>query len=89
MRELYIRISPIILNYSGALVDENEVKELTTIPAQPYALAQFILENNIEKVRLCGNTRYTSGIQKMLDKELGNITHYNVPIEITLEEITG
>ena len=89
MRELYIRISPIILNYSGALIDENGTKELTTIPAQPFALAQFILENNIEKVKLCGNSKYTSGIQKMLNKELGNITQYNVPIEITLEEITG
>ena len=89
MKELYIRISPIILNYSGALIDGKSIKELSTIPAQPFALAQFILENNIEKVRLCGNPKYTSGIQKMLNKELGNITQYNVPIEITLEEITG
>ena len=84
MKELYIRISPIILNYSGALIDGKFIKELSTIPAQPFAL-----ENNIEKVRLCGNPKYTSGIQKMLNKELGNITQYNVPIEITLEEITG
>lgn len=89
MKELYIQIRPIILNYAGALVDENGTKELTSIPAQPFALAQFILENNIEKVRLFGNMKYTSGIQKMLAQELGNITQYNVPIEITLEETIG
>lgn len=89
MKELYIQIKPILLNYSGALVDGSDIKELTTIPAQPFALAQFILENNIERVRLCGNTKYTSGVQKMLDQEFGKITQYNVPIEITLEEITG
>lgn len=89
MKELYIQIKPILLNYTGALVDGNFIKELTTIPAQPFALAQFILENNIEKVRLCGNTKYTSGIQKMLDYEFGKMTQYNIPIEITLEEIAG
>lgn len=88
-KELYIKISPIILNYSGVLIDGDVVKELTTIPAQPFALAQFILENNIEKVKLLGNEKYTSGIQKMLYKEFGDITQYNIPIEITLEEIAG
>ena len=90
MRELYIKVSPIILNYSGMIVENGmTIKELTTIPAQSFDLANFILENNIGKVSLFGNTKYTSGVQKMLENELNKITQYNVPIIIELKEITG
>ncbi len=90
MRELYIKISPIILNYSGAIIENGKVeKELTTIPAQPFDLANFILENNIEKVSLFGNTKYTTGVQSMLNNELNNITQYSILIPVELKEIDG
>lgn len=90
MRELYIKISPIILNYSGAIIENGKVeKELTTIPAQPFDLANFILENNIDKVSLFGNTKYTTGVQSMLNNELNNITQYSILIPVELKEIDG
>lgn len=90
MRELYIKISPIILNYSGAIIKDGKVeKELTTIPAQPFDLANFILENNIDKVSLFGNTKYTTGVQSMLNNELNNITQYSILIPVELKEIDG
>ncbi len=90
MKKLYIKIQPIVLNYHGAITeDETTIKELTSIPSQPYDLANYILDNNIQEVILCGNIKYSSGLQSILYRELGNITQYNIPIEIKTQEIQG
>ena len=90
MKKLYIRIQPIVFNYSGAMIDDDgNARELTSIPTQPFDLANYILDNNIQEVILYGNEKYGAGLQSILYRELGNITQYNVPIEIKLQEIDG
>lgn len=79
MKQLLINIQPTLFNYSGYLLEDNIVKELTSIPLNITDIATFAINRNIEGILLKGPEAYVKGIQDQLQEKI------TIPIEIYTE----
>ena len=77
MKKLLINIQPTLFNYSGYILDENDiVKELTSIPYNILDIATFSLNRGIDEILLKGPASYVEGIKQQLEQKI------NIPIKI-------
>ena len=87
MKELYIKVSPTIFNYSGAIVEDGFlVQELTSIPKDLIHVQQYALDHDCGTIVLCGNIKFTSGLKNQIEEFP---TNFNRKINIRLEEVNG
>ena len=92
MKQLYINVNPLSFSIPGVLFDEDtqESEKVNIVAADGMRIANYALENNVDKICLYGNENYAAGLKAQINRELkSQFTSYstNIPIEVEIKGV--
>ena len=92
MKQLYINVNPLSFSIPGVLVDEdtNKSEKVNIVAADGVRIANYALDNNIDKICLYGNENYAAGLKAQINRELkSQFASYsqNIPIEVEVKGV--
>lgn len=90
MKQLFIKIQPIVFNYIGYIYD-TETKEQEDIRVSSHYddIINTALAYNIEEIILVGNPKYTTKIKEFIlnsEKQVSTKFGYNINIKVAQQE---
>jgi len=90
MKQLFIKIQPIVFNYIGYIYDtETKKQEDIRVSSHYDDIINTALAYNIEEIILVGNPKYTTKIKEFIlnsEKQVSTNFGYNINIKVTQQE---
>ena len=92
MKYLLINVNPLSFSIPGTVFDDelHKSEKVNIIAADGVRIANYALENNIDKIYLYGNENYAVGLKAQVNREFkSQFASYskNIPIEVEVKGV--